>query len=404
VESESGLTFTPGGDGLKETPISEHASPPLQREAEGFFSFSAHDARVGRAALFWILQCCGWVAFGAAMFTWGLDFMSPRDALVNKSLLVLTGLMLTLFFRFLFRKMRKKYRSPIATIATLLAVSFTGAAVWREIHTLLFQGYYSVQATGTASVRLVRIPLGTFLYDGFVLLAWSLLYFAINGWMELEEQRQRATKAEATAHAARLRALQSQLEPHFLFNTLNAISTLVVERENADAARMIARLSDFLRLTLETTDTPEILLAEELEFVRRYLEIEQVRFGPRLRVAIKAQPEAMSGMVPALVLQPLVENAVKHGVLTHERGGSVWVTAEQNNGALRLCVADDGPGMPQNYVAVQGVGLSNTATRLCELYGDAARFSLGPSSAGGLAVTIEIPFRSSAPRFAENGD
>jgi signal transduction histidine kinase len=337
------------------------------------------------------------------MYTWGLDFMSPREALVNKVLLVAIGLTLTLCFRALYRRMRKRSRSPVANIAILLAVSFIGAALWREIHTLLFQMYYSAQATGVVSARFVRIPFGTFLYDGFVLLAWSLLYVAINDWMELEEQRERAAKAEAMAHAARLRALQSQLEPHFLFNTLNAISTLVVEGHSLDAARMIARLSDFLRLTLEAKDTPEIPLAEELEFVRRYLEIEQVRFGSRLHVTIAAAPQAMSGMVPALVLQPLVENAVKHGVLTREQGGSVWVTAEQNNGSLRICVADDGPGLPKDGVAVRGVGLTNTATRLSELYGDGSRFSLDSSSSGGTAATIEIPFRSVASKGAGNG-
>jgi len=357
------------------------------------------------SALFWILQCCGWTAFGAAMFAWGLDFMSPRDSLVNKCLLVATGLTLTFLFRVLFRKVRRKSWSPIATIAGLLAISFSGALVWREIHTLLFQAYYSLKANGSIFVRLVPIPLGTFLYDGFVLLAWSLLYLAINTWLELEAQRERAIKAEAMAHKARLRALQSQLEPHFLFNTLNAISTLVVEGQNADAARMIARLSDFLRLTLETTDTPEIPLADELEFVRRYLEIEQVRFGPSLRVTIDAEPEAMRGMVPALLLQPLVENAVKHGVLASERGGLVSITAGRNNGALRLCVADDGPGMPQNRKRDWGVGLSNTATRLRELYGDASRLSLDSSSeGGGLAVTIELPFRSPASGAAAGGD
>jgi LytS/YehU family sensor histidine kinase len=204
------------------------------------------------------------------------------------------------------------------------------------------------------------------------------------------------------AQAARLRALQAQLEPHFLFNTLNAISTLVVERQNADAAMMIARLSDFLRLTLDTADTPEIPVAEELEFVRRYLEIEQVRFGSRLRVTIDAPPEAMSGMVPALLLQPLVENAVKHGVLTSEHGGSVSVSVTRSNGALVLCVADDGPGMPKDRIAVHGIGLSNTATRLRELYGDDSRFSLSPSSPNGLSVTIEIPFRSAESEAPED--
>jgi sensor histidine kinase YesM len=337
------------------------------------------------------------------MFTWGLDFMSPRDALVNKLLLVSTGLTLTLCFRALFQHLRKKSWRPIGVFVTLIAVSFAGAMLWREVHTLLFQAYISVRETGSISVRLVPIPLGTILYDGFVLLAWSLLYFAINSWIELDEQRERAAKAETMAQAARLRALQAQLEPHFLFNTLNAISTLVVEGQNADAAKMIARLSDFLRLSLETANTPEIPVAEELEFVRRYLEIEQVRFGSRLRVTIDATPDAMSGMVPALLLQPLVENAVKHGVLTTEQGGSVSVTAERKNGAIRLCVADDGPGMPEHRLAARGVGLSNTVTRLRELYGDASGFSLGPTSPGGVTVTIEIPFRPAVSEGPGNG-
>jgi two-component system LytT family sensor kinase len=326
------------------------------------------------------------------MFAWGLDYLSPREALINKSLLILLGFSLTLLFRVFYRRLRASSLGPIASVLVVVVASFAGAAVWREIHSLIFQLYYR-RYSGGASVELVAIPVGTLMYDGFVLLAWSLLYFAINDWTELREQRERVAKAESMAQAARLRALQSQLQPHFLFNTLNAISTLVVERQNSDAARMIARLSDFLRLTLETSSTPEIPLAEELEFVRRYLEIEQVRFGNRLRVSINAQPEAMRGLVPALVLQPLVENAVKHGVLTREQGGSVTVTAEQNNGTLRLCVADDGPGLPQGGSAIRGVGLSNTATRLHELYGQASKFSLDNLPTGGLAVVIEIPFR-----------
>jgi two-component system, LytTR family, sensor kinase len=356
-----------------------------------------------KRALFWILHCADWVIFGVLMFAWGLDYLSPLDAMVNKLLLVGLGFTLTLLFRPLYRRVRAKFRGPIVSILVVLVVSFAGAAIWRETHTLLFQLYYRIQTDGSTPLELVSIPLGTLLYDGFVLLAWSLLYFAINDWTELREQRERAAKAETMAQTARLRALQSQLQPHFLFNTLNAISTLVIEGQTADAARMIARLSDFLRLTLDTNSTPEIPVAEEFEFVRRYLEIEQVRFGDRLRVTINTQPEAMSGLVPALVLQPLVENAVKHGVLTREQGGSVTITAEQKNGTLRLSVADDGPGLPANGTPVHGVGLSNTAMRLTELYGDASHFSLGASAAGGLAATIEIPFRRASPR-AIHGD
>lgn len=336
------------------------------------------------------------------MFGWGLDFYSVRDALVNKALLVFAGFALTLGFRALYRRARWWAMTPLASPLLVLVVSFTGAAIWRETQSLLFQVCLSAISSEKIAVELVRIPLGTLLYDGFVLLAWSLLYYGINDWAELEKQRERASKAEAMAHAARLRALQSQLEPHFLFNTLNAISTLVAEGNNSAATRMIARLSDFLRLTLDTAETPEISVTQELEFIRRYLEIEQVRFGDRLRVTIDAQPEAARGLVPALILQPLVENAVKHGVLSREQGGSVAITIAQNDGALHLCVADDGPGLSKAAHGQHGVGLSNTAARLKELYGDKSHFSIASSPGGGVTAKIEIPFRTAASGFSRD--
>ncbi len=351
------------------------------------------------ASVFWVLQCGGWFAFGVAMLAWGLDFFNPRDAFVNKALLVVTGLTVTLIFRLLYRRIRARTMTPLTSALFIFFLSFAGGTVWRETQTLLFQVYVHTQIEGAPPFELVRIPVGTLLYDGFVLFVWSLLYYGINDWVELEKQRSRITKAEAMAQAARLRALQSQLEPHFLFNTLNAISTLVVEGQNAAAARMIVRLSDFLRLSLDTIDTPEVSLAEELEFIRRYLEIEQIRFGDRLQVTIEATPDAMQGLVPVLVLQPLVENAVKHGVLPREEGGSITVKITRNNGTLQICVADDGPGLSKEAAPISGaLGLSNTAARLNELYGDKSSLSLGTSSKGGAAAVIEIPFRTAGPR------
>jgi len=348
-----------------------------------------------KGLLFWALQTGGWLVYGLAMFGWGLDYLNAREALVSKTLLVVIGFVLTLVFRSAYRRARKKAMAPLSSAALVILVSFIGAALWREIHSLLLQLYYLL-TSHEAATGLVAIPLGTLLYDGFVLLAWSLLYYGINDWVELEKQRERATKAEARAQEARLAALRSQLEPHFLFNTLNAISTLVAEGQNPDAVRMIARLSDFLRLTLDTVNTSEITVAEELEFVRRYLEIEQVRFGDRLQVTIDAQPETMAALVPALVLQPLVENAVKHGVLPLEQGGWVTVTVAQSNGTLRLAVANDGSA-PAHPVENRGVGLSNTAARLSELYGNDSRFLLNTASAS-VVATIEIPFSTKSLR------
>jgi two-component system LytT family sensor kinase len=360
---------------------------------EGAATIPRPAGRPKKVRLFWLLQCGGWGAFGLAMFLWGLEYWSPVETLVNKVLLVIVGFALTLLVRPLYRGARARSWGPAASGLLVLGVSFGGAAAWIELHENLLRAYDAIASGHGIAWRWTTIPIGMLLLYGLVLLAWSLLYSGASAWTELEDQRQRASRAEALARDARLRALQSQLEPHFLFNTLNAISTLVVEGNNAAAAQMIARLSDFLRLTLDTVDTPEITVAEELEFVRRYLEIEQVRFGERLRVRIEATADAMSGMVPALILQPLVENAVKHGVLQQETGGSVAVAITKDGEWLHICVADDGPGLRSDPPSRQGVGLGNTATRLAELYGGHSRLSLDSPRGAGLEATIEIPFR-----------
>jgi LytS/YehU family sensor histidine kinase len=321
------------------------------------------------------------------MAAWGLSYWSVDDVLANKLVLVATGFLLTLGFRGVYRTAPAR-RSPAAFALLVVLLSFGGAAAWIELQYLLLALYHF-----GPPVRWVAIQPGTLLYHGFVLLAWSLLYHGVNAWFDLERERERAARAEALAREARLRALRSQLEPHFLFNTLNAVSTLVVEGRGPAATRMIARLSEFLRLTLDAADAPEIPVAEELEFVRRYLEIEQARFGDRLRVTVEADPASAGALVPALLLQPLVENAVRHGVLPREEGGSVAVSVEVDGPTLRLRVADDGPG-PRGGAAGRGVGLANTEARLAELYGGRARLSLEPAPEGGFAAAVELPFRA----------
>lgn len=348
------------------------------------------NGKIARASLFWILQCAGWATFGAVMFAWGLQYWDFQDALANKAILILVGFAFTLLGRHLYRLARLHAIPHAASIFLIVAFSFAGATLWIEAENVLFHMYYSRQIT----FQPTAIPMGTLLYYGFVLLVWSLLYFGVNGWFELENQRGRAARAESLAHTARLQALQSQLEPHFLFNTLNAISTLVTEGNNSAATRMISCLSDFLRQTLDSAARPEISIAEELEFVKRYLEIQQVRFGERLKVTINASSEAMAGLVPTLLLQPLVENAVKHGVLPRELGGSVTLNISKQDDLLHISITDDGPGIAVAAAPVRGVGLSITATRLAELYGEKSRFSLGVPGNGGVVATIEIPFRT----------
>jgi two-component system, LytTR family, sensor kinase len=187
-----------------------------------------------------------------------------------------------------------------------------------------------------------------------------------------------------------LQALRYQLNPHFLFNTLNAISTLVVDKRNAEAGKMISRLSDFLRLTLDRPDVEEVPLSDEIEFARRYLEIEQVRFGDRLSVNIDVDDDAWTARVPALVLQPLVENAIRHAVAPREAGGRIEIGARVAGRAVQVWVADDGPGLNANGNGT-GIGLANTRERLQQLYGSAHRFQL--VNGCGLRAELEIPLR-----------
>ncbi len=202
----------------------------------------------------------------------------------------------------------------------------------------------------------------------------------------------RAAALERELAVARLRALQMQLEPHFLFNALNLISSCIrVDPPRAET--MLAHLSDFLRTPLRAGGAQEVRLEHELATVTAYLEIMKARFADRLRVVVDVDAESRAALVPNLVLQPLVENAVKPGIARHDRAGTVRIAARRDGDALRLSVEDDGPGAPAGGVAAgTGVGLSNTAERLARLYGAAGRLAAGEAAGGGLEVVVGIPW------------
>jgi two-component system LytT family sensor kinase len=202
---------------------------------------------------------------------------------------------------------------------------------------------------------------------------------------------------EAQLARAKLQALRMQLHPHFLFNTLNAIATLVRQQQNRAATDMIAGLSDLLRLTLENDGGQEVPLKQELDVLDRYLSIEQIRFGDRLRVDVDATPETLRARVPNLVLQPLVENAILHGIAPRSTPGRIVIRAERADGRLRLQVRDDGPGFPDGSPAMQGVGLRNTAARLQHLYGPDHRIAFANAPEGGAVITLELPFHIDEP-------
>ena len=206
------------------------------------------------------------------------------------------------------------------------------------------------------------------------------------------ERELAAAQLETQLAQARLQALQMQLHPHFLFNTLHAISALM-HRDVDAAEKMLARLSDLLRLTLEGGGTQEVRLKDEMEFLEKYLEIEQTRFQDRLTVRTTIAPEALDGMVPNLILQPLVENAIRHGIAPRAQPGTVEIRARRDGMMLRIEVCDDGPGLrPGN--GREGLGLANTRARLAALYPQRHQFELTSPASGGVCVAMTIPFRT----------
>jgi sensor histidine kinase YesM len=236
-----------------------------------------------------------------------------------------------------------------------------------------------------------------------ILTYWTILAIQYGfGWYRRYEERKqealhlalRSSQLESQLTQAHLDALKMQLQPHFLFNTLNAIMVLIRQQNGREAEEMLARLSDLLRSVLEDVDAQEVPLSRELEYLQLYLSIEQVRFRDRLRVEIAADPEILDAAVPHMVLQPIVENAIRHGIGRSSSAGRIRISACRVNGTLELTVQDDGPGLaPAIPGHAQGIGLANTRARLHELYGEAGRLSVENGEHGGVTATLVLPCR-----------
>jgi LytS/YehU family sensor histidine kinase len=227
-----------------------------------------------------------------------------------------------------------------------------------------------------------------------LLIYWVIVAvsFAFDYYRKYRERELRAVELEKRLAQAKLQALQMQLNPHFLFNSLHSISALMHQDVEA-ADRMIVRLSDLLRAALESSDTQEITLSKELEFLKRYLEIEQIRFGDRLTVQMEVPRDTLDAQVPNLILQPLVENAIRHGIEPHAKPGRIELRSKREANVLTLEVRDNGAGIPANQSFAENVGLSNTRARLKAIHADAHGLELLNAPGGGLLVRMTIPFR-----------
>ncbi len=223
-----------------------------------------------------------------------------------------------------------------------------------------------------------------------LIIVWGLDHLRLYREKELV-----AGRLEAELARANLQALKSQVHPHFLFNTLHMISAMVYE-DPARADVMISRLSDFLRATLDSSDAPTVPLKAELDVLSLYLDIMKARFGDRLAVAYEIEPEALGGLVPSFILQPLVENAIKHGIMPRDEGGAITIAASRTNGRLVVGISDDGPGLTQDPDALldKGLGLKNVKSRLLGLYGPGGVLRIGNRAGGGTRIDMDIPFQT----------
>jgi two-component system, LytTR family, sensor kinase len=384
--------------------------PPLERDGEQPKAarplLLASGRELSKSTLFYLLHTAGWIAIGSVSIASDVAKKGLWPALLEDLSWTACGWALTLGFRSVYRGARLKTRSYAAYGLLCLLLSIPGAALWYfATEALLRLGYFAlshfaslaplfVAAAHADAVYAWWIPFEYWLFFASFLFTWSSLYFGINAMLDLETERANVARALKLADSAHLRALQSNLNPHFLFNALNGIATLIREKDVTAASAMVDALSVFLRSTLQRLNSPEIQVAEELELIEQYLRIQRFRFGDRLRSMVVADPDALQALIPTLILQPLVENALRHGVLPREEGGSLWVSIRKDVQTLVVSVEDDGPGLNHSLPNSVGVGLANSKDRLSALYGGAAQLTVGSRTVGGgFSVSIHMPFR-----------
>lgn len=282
-------------------------------------------------------------------------------------------------------------------LAVSLVVSYT---------VRVFSEYVRIQYVFNETPDLRKILAFSYLnFDYGLLMYWFILLIdhTLSSYKKNRENELKASQLEAQLAQAQLQALKMQLHPHFLFNTMNAISVLI--KKNPDTAqKMLMRLSDLLRISLEHVGIQEVSLAQELEFLDHYIKIQQTRFGDRLSVTMEVDPTTLKARVPNLILQPIVENAIEHGVAKRAGAGVVTISAQRFNSSLRLQVRDNGRGLKKNNHenVKEGVGLSNTRARLQQLYGSAHNFQLCNADGGGFLATLEIPYQDTTKSTAKD--
>jgi signal transduction histidine kinase len=341
-----------------------------------------------RGRLFWILNLAGWTGYTLAAWMGALAHEKPESYFAVISAVAVAGLIISILLRLIYRQIWG--RSPLTLAIGMLIPCYIFSFGWRWLNNVLYWNWVKDGWRPEHLMDFVSGILGSF----YILLCWSGLYFGIKYYLQLQEQTEQTLKATSAAHQAQLKMLRYQLNPHFLFNTLNAISTLILDGANETANKAVSRLSDFLRYTLDNDPLSRVTLGSELSAIDLYLEIEKVRFGDRLVIEKSIEAKAQDALVPSLILQPLIENAIKYAITPSEEGGTLRISARVQHKTLVLQISDSGPGLGNgnNGQKSSGVGLKNTRERLLQLYGDGQAFTLAPNEPSGLRITINIPY------------
>lgn len=349
-----------------------------------------------RFLTFWPLQAGGWLLYTAAMAVSYIPFLHEKGLIVYFTTFLGTAFLESFVIYGLCRTLWRRRIPFLPSLLCCMGASYTlglacsAVAVWSEIR---FGG-------ATADFGWGTVLFGA-LQGAFILVTWSAFYFGIKHYLDLEEQKARLLAVETTAREAQFRALRYQLQPHFLFNTLNTISSLVVSEQPRLATQMIAKLADLLRNTLDSPDVHFVSLAEELVVMEEYLAIEKVRFGPRLRISIKVSPEAGETQIPRFLLQPLIENTIRHGVSLIPAGGEVTIRAETNNDRLEIAIENDTcDALDRATKPGRGLGLENTRARIKHIYGTQGDLATPGIPSDHFLVTVSIP--SMPPRPAQS--
>jgi sensor histidine kinase YesM len=347
---------------------------------------------------FWRLQVLGW---GGAMLLRAVSSLAntqPLSFLVLVLIATITGFSISLLLSVVYRVLITQ--RPLVTWGVTAVILPLAVGLYAFIDAWVIQLYRTDTAASFA-----QLLIGVFYLDLTLLGAWTALYYAVNFFLQVEEQNDQLMRLESQATSAQLAMLRYQLNPHFLFNTLNSISTLVLLKQTEPANAMLSRLSSFLRYTLVNEPTGQVTVAQEVETLKLYLDIELMRFEERLRTKFNIDPATEQALLPSLLLQPLVENAIKYAVTPQESGAEITISTQLVGQNLRITVSDTGPGLQSpgddNRVSgvsfdggepvSTGVGLANIRDRLVQAYGESHRFDTLDTQEGGFAVVIELP-------------